>query len=97
MRVGDSCGGGMVELRHVGCVERFLHRLGSVRRRFSFCFDVLMAALRMIRCVLPFGISWVDLWLPVRMCCFLDWKTIFIETKLWIRMLRPGQLVEVGI
>lgn len=62
VRVGGSCGGGMMELKHVGCVERFLHRLDSARRRFSFCFDVLMAVLRMTLCVLPF---WRSIDLPM--------------------------------
>lgn len=55
VRLGSgNCGGGMAGLRRVGFVERFLHRLGSVRRRFSFCFVELMAVLNMILCVWPF-------------------------------------------
>ena len=49
MRAGEngSCGGGL-GLRRAGSVERCLRRLGSAGRRFSFCFGVRRAVLRMI-------------------------------------------------
>jgi hypothetical protein len=87
VRVGGSCGGWM-GLRRAGSVERCLRRLGSIRRRFSFCFVVLMGVLRMILCGLPF-------WMPVRIELALG----FIEDQALSsrRMLRPGLIVEVGI
>lgn len=104
MRVGGSCDGWM-GLRRAGSVERCLRRLGSVRRRFSFCFVVLMGVLRMILCGLPFlffvffffFVFWFWIWGFASTYELAFGKFIEDQALDSPRMLRPGLIVEVGI